>query len=41
VERAGLTIFAHASTGDDKADHTAHVIWFGQSEELNLTLFDR
>jgi len=39
VERAGLTIFAHASTGDDRADHTSHVIWFGQSEELNLTIF--
>ena len=26
---APLTIFAHASTGDDLADHTQHVIWFG------------
>ena len=27
-----LTIFAHANTGEDLADHTQHVIWFGQSE---------
>ena len=39
VSRDGLTIFAHANTGDDLADHTAHVIWFGRSEELNLSIF--
>jgi aromatic ring-cleaving dioxygenase len=40
LNRAGLTIFAHASTGDDRADHRDHVIWFGPSEELDLSLFD-
>ncbi len=40
VNRAGLTIFAHASTGDDAADHSRNVIWFGQSETLNLGIFD-
>lgn len=35
----GLTVFAHANTGDDLADHTRHVIWFGKSEELNLSIF--
>ena len=40
VNRAGLTIFAHASTGEDRQDHTHNVIWFGPSEELNLDLFD-
>lgn len=40
VGRAGLTIFAHASTGDDRADHSAHTIWFGPSEPLDLTIFD-
>lgn len=40
LNRDGLTIFAHASTGDDRADHTQHVIWFGQSEELDLSIFD-
>ena len=39
LNRGGLTIFAHANTGDDLADHTAHVIWFGPSEELNLAMF--
>ena len=40
LNRDGLTIFAHASTGDDRADHRDHVIWFGPSETLDLTLFD-
>ena len=40
VNRAGLTIFAHASTGDDRRDHIASVIWFGLSESLDLTIFD-
>ena len=40
LNRDGLTIFAHASTGDDRADHTDHVIWFGPSETLDLSLFD-
>jgi len=40
LNRGGLTIFAHASTGDDLADHTDHVIWFGPSEPLKLSIFD-
>ncbi|HKC02320.1 MAG TPA: DOPA 4,5-dioxygenase family protein [Sphingomicrobium sp.] len=40
LNRAGLTIFAHATTGEDRADHTDHVIWFGPSEPLNLSIFD-
>ena len=40
LNRGGLTIFAHASTGDDRADHHDHVIWFGPSEPLNLAMFD-
>lgn len=39
LNRGELTIFAHANTGDDLADHTRHVIWFGESEELNLAIF--
>jgi aromatic ring-cleaving dioxygenase len=39
LNRGGLTIFAHANTGDDLADHTQHVIWFGESEPLNLSIF--
>ena len=39
LNRDGFTIFAHASTGDDVADHTRHVIWFGPREPLNLAIF--
>jgi DOPA 4,5-dioxygenase len=39
VHRGTLTIFAHASTGDDRADHARHVIWFGPSEELDHSIF--
>ncbi len=39
INRGGLTVFAHASTGDDLADHTNHVIWFGPSEPLSLGMF--
>ena len=39
LNRGHLTIFAHANTGNDLADHTRHVIWFGESERLNLDLF--
>lgn len=39
VNRDGLTIFAHASTGDDRKDHSANVVWFGPSERLNLAIF--
>lgn len=39
LNRNGLTIFAHAETGNDLADHTQHVIWFGPSEQLDLSIF--
>jgi DOPA 4,5-dioxygenase len=39
VHRGTLTIFAHASTGNDLADHTQHVIWFGPSERPHLSIF--
>ena len=39
LNRDGFTIFAHAETGEDLADHTQHVIWFGQSAPLDLTIF--
>ena len=40
LNRGDLTIFAHANTGEDLADHTSHVIWFGASEPLDLSIFD-
>ena len=39
LSRGDLTILAHATTGDDRADHTRHVIWFGPSEPLDLSIF--
>ena len=39
LNRDGLTIFAHANTGEDLADHIEHVIWFGPSETLDLSIF--
>jgi len=39
LNRGDLTIFTHANTGDDLADHTKHVIWFGPSEQLDLSIF--
>lgn len=37
--RRGLTVFAHAQTGDPLKDHTDHVIWLGPSETLKLSVF--
>ena len=34
--RGGLTVFAHAETGDAIKDHTEHVLWLGPSEALDL-----
>lgn len=39
TQRDGLTIFAHADTGEDWRDHTENVIWFGPSEALDLDIF--
>lgn len=39
LNRGGLTVFAHAETGNDLADHTDHVVWFGPSEPLDLSIF--
>jgi DOPA 4,5-dioxygenase len=37
VNRHGLTVFAHAQTGNALKDHTEHVIWLGPSEPLKLS----
>jgi DOPA 4,5-dioxygenase len=39
--RSGLTVFAHADTGDDLKDHTDHVLWLGPSETLDLAALSR
>jgi DOPA 4,5-dioxygenase len=39
LNRGGLTLFAHPTTGADLADHGSHAIWFGPSETLDLSIF--
>ena len=41
LNRNGLTVFAHAETGDALEDHTKHVLWLGPSETLNLAALSR
>jgi DOPA 4,5-dioxygenase len=36
LNRGDLTVFVHPNTGDAIADHTAHVMWLGESRALNL-----
>lgn len=36
LNRNGLTLFCHASTGDVMKDHTDHTIWLGSMPDLNL-----
>jgi DOPA 4,5-dioxygenase len=36
LNRGGLTVFVHPNTGQALADHSAHVIWLGESRALNL-----
>lgn len=38
LHRQGLTVFVHPETGDALADHSAHVIWLGESQDLDLTV---
>jgi DOPA 4,5-dioxygenase len=37
ANRGGLTVFAHAETGNALKDHTDHVLWLGPSEMLKLS----
>jgi len=36
LNRGELTVFVHPDTGHALADHSAHVIWLGESRTLNL-----
>ncbi len=40
LNRDGLTIFLHASTGDFIADHTEHALWMGEMLPLKLQQSD-
>lgn len=37
LKREGLVVFVHPLTGDDIADHTAHALWMGNVETLDLS----
>lgn len=39
LNRDGLVIFIHPSTGDDLQDHTKYTIWMGEMMTLNLSTF--
>jgi DOPA 4,5-dioxygenase len=36
LNRGELTVFVHPDTGNALADHTAHVMWLGESRALKL-----
>jgi DOPA 4,5-dioxygenase len=36
LNRGDLTVFVHPNTGQALADHSAHVMWLGESRALNL-----
>jgi len=40
LNRNGLVIFCHTDTGDHLADHTKHVIWLGEAQPLDLSIFN-
>ena len=37
LSRDGLTVFVHPNTGDAVADHTAHAMWLGPSQDLDIS----
>jgi DOPA 4,5-dioxygenase len=39
MNRNGLTILCHPSSGDSLKDHTDHAIWLGTARPLNLAQF--
>ncbi len=36
LNREGLDVLVHPTTGDDVADHTNHALWLGEKLELNV-----
>ena len=36
LNREGLNILVHPTTGDDVADHTEHSLWLGEKLDLNI-----
>ena len=40
LNRDGLTILLHPETGDERADHSSHSVWFGEVLPLRLEIFE-
>lgn len=40
LNRAGLTVFVHPNTGNDLVDHRDRAVWLGDSDTLNLGIFE-
>ena len=38
LHREDLTVFVHPNTGNALADHTAHVMWLGDSQDLDVSV---
>ena len=41
LNREGLAILVHPTTGDDVADHTEHALWLGEKLPLNIEVLRR
>ncbi|MBV8884298.1 MAG: 4,5-dioxygenase [Chroococcidiopsidaceae cyanobacterium CP_BM_RX_35] len=41
LNREGLDILVHPTTGDDVADHTDHALWLGEKLALNIEVLRR
>ena len=41
LNREGLPVLLHPSTGDDCADHTDHAAWLGEKLPLKLEILRR
>ncbi|MBD2211464.1 4,5-dioxygenase [Calothrix sp. FACHB-156] len=41
LNREGLDILVHPSTGDDVADHTDHSLWLGNKLALNIHFLEQ
>ncbi len=39
LNRKGLTVFSHPSTGHNLIDHTDNAIWMGEVLDLNTNIF--
>jgi DOPA 4,5-dioxygenase len=39
LNRGGFIIFCHPETGDHLADHSKHVIWLGEAQPIDLSIF--